>query len=365
MMMNPATGCNVLMLVFLSIFLSQSIAKYCGQNEKLAKVSVTIEVMERGIKSDYRHKKTIQYERGFKEEFSDLSFSGSQSLSGSFKDIVSVSSEYTAAYQNIKKDVEEHETNEEFEQTDKREFQDNVLQVIRKVDTTLTIGHHTATETAWDYVRTTPSNAPSSSQALQQEAVQYLNWKYDATKGTIYGPTYREEHCLKVCTPYTEETCRAVANKLGLTLGDANWPFKGDYSIKGCYAYGSGTWDTRIGHKVQGGHVFYGTGGTTSQMSQFLSGMQYRPEGYDCKKTDVCAILYNDNNFQGKSMRIKAGVHNLEWNYNKVSSIKLTDGCTLQQYYWKNLDWHMQTIKSSRSSLGSFDDDTGSVDCWC
>ena len=201
MMMNPATDCNVLMLVFLSIFLSQSIAKYCGQNEKLAKVSVTIEVMERGIKSDYRHKKTIQYERGFEEEFSDLSFSGSQSLSGSFKDIASVSSEYKAAYQNIKKHVEEYETNKEFDHKEKTEFQDNVLQKWRKITTTLTIGYHTATETDVDYVGSTPSNSPSSYQQLQQEAVDELKLRYGnpfhSGKGMIRGRTYIEEHCSK------------------------------------------------------------------------------------------------------------------------------------------------------------------------
>jgi len=370
MMMNPATGCNVLMLVFLSIFLSQSIAKYCGQNEKLAKVSVTIEVMERGIKSDYRHKKTIQYERGFEEEFSDLSFSGSQSLSGSFKDIASVSSEYKAAYQNIKKHVEEYETNKEFDHKEKTEFQDNVLQKWRKITTTLTIGYHTATETEVDYVGTTPSNSPSSLQKLRQAAVDDLNYKFGnavrSGKGVIRGPTYIEEHCSKACKPYTEETCRAVAEKLGLSLGDANYPFVGDYHIKGCYAYEKGSWSTKRGYgpNVQGGTVFYGTGGTITQKSEELSGMHYRPEGYDCKPAALCAILYNDKNFKGKALRIKKGAHNLDWNNKKVSSIELMPGCILHQYYWKNLDYHMQKITSSKRSLGGFDDDTSSVDCY-
>ena len=76
------------------------------------------------------------------------------------------------------------------------------------------------------------------------------------------------------CVPYSEQACRDAANLLGLSLGDGSYSFAGDYSTNGCYAYSAG---------ANAGQAFYGTGGTTDQMKQSLSGNVYRPSGYDCK----------------------------------------------------------------------------------
>ena len=74
------------------------------------------------------------------------------------------------------------------------------------------------------------------------------------------------------CDPYTDQTCRDVANSLeGITFAGA-----GNYTTKGCYAYSSGTYK---------GKVYYGTGGTPDQMKSSLSGNKYRPAGYDCNKS--------------------------------------------------------------------------------
>ena len=76
---------------------------------------------------------------------------------------------------------------------------------------------------------------------------------------------------LESCVPYSQETCLAVGKRLNLDIGSN---FAGDYSTKGCYAYGFGTYD---------GKIYYGTGGTTEGIQEPVTAPQYRPKGYDCE----------------------------------------------------------------------------------
>ena len=76
------------------------------------------------------------------------------------------------------------------------------------------------------------------------------------------------------CVPYSQEACKAAAERLGLHLGDGYSSFiSSDNPNKGCYAYDSGRF---------AGRVYYGSGGTTEQMKTALASPKYRPIGYDC-----------------------------------------------------------------------------------
>jgi hypothetical protein len=68
----------------------------------------------------------------------------------------------------------------------------------------------------------------------------------------------------------SEETCKKVAQSLGLKIGGAGFNFAGDYEVKGLYAYSSGSYK---------GLAFFGTGGTPEQIKSHLSGVnnKYRP----------------------------------------------------------------------------------------
>ena len=75
---------------------------------------------------------------------------------------------------------------------------------------------------------------------------------------------------LEDCVPQSQETCRALGKRLNLEIGSN---FAGDYSTKGCYAYGFGYYD---------GKIYYGTGGTTEEIQEPVTAPKYRPKGYDC-----------------------------------------------------------------------------------
>ena len=93
--------------------------------------------------------------------------------------------------------------------------------------------------------------------------------------------------CVWGCTAYTEDACRAAAVCLGLELGH---PFTQALSTKGCYAFESGSY---------AGKVFYGTGGTTSEIQEpNLTLPRYRPDGWDqacpdCPTGNLILIFQN------------------------------------------------------------------------
>mmetsp|Transcript_107637 Transcript_107637/g.197688 ORF Transcript_107637/g.197688 Transcript_107637/m.197688 type:complete len:342 (+) Transcript_107637:80-1105(+) len=76
------------------------------------------------------------------------------------------------------------------------------------------------------------------------------------------------------CVPYTEDTCRQAAVALGLQPGGNGVDFAGDYSLKGCYSYASGSYK---------GYAFYGTGGSEAENRADASEPKIRVPGYDCR----------------------------------------------------------------------------------
>ena len=78
--------------------------------------------------------------------------------------------------------------------------------------------------------------------------------------------------------PYSADACRAAATKAGLELGGQGYSFEGAYSTKGCYYYKSGKY---------AGRAFYGTGGTQAQMEAAVTGVKYRPTGYNTCILDI------------------------------------------------------------------------------
>jgi len=89
--------------------------------------------------------------------------------------------------------------------------------------------------------------------------VDYSNWSNT-------GNTFAEGMTGNVCI--TEDSCKKVAESLGLKIGGGGYAFAESYSTKGLYAYKSGKYS---------GMAFFGKGGTEAQMKQPLKHPKYRP----------------------------------------------------------------------------------------
>ena len=90
--------------------------------------------------------------------------------------------------------------------------------------------------------------------------VDYSNWSNT-------GNTFAEGMTGNVCI--TEDSCKKVAESLGLKIGGGGYAFAGSYSPKGLYAYKSGKYS---------GIAFFGKGGTEAQMKQPINNStKYRP----------------------------------------------------------------------------------------
>jgi len=75
------------------------------------------------------------------------------------------------------------------------------------------------------------------------------------------------------CVPYSKERCEEVANARGFKLGGKGYEFVGNYDIKGCYGYESGTY---------AGRMYYGEGGTEDDYKYIPDSPKIRPDGHDC-----------------------------------------------------------------------------------
>ena len=79
------------------------------------------------------------------------------------------------------------------------------------------------------------------------------------------------------CVPYSGQACIDAAENLGLTRKGER--YSGEYVLKGCYAYSSGS---------NRGTYWYGTGGSVADIKDSLEGegklSYYRPKGFDCEK---------------------------------------------------------------------------------
>ena len=90
--------------------------------------------------------------------------------------------------------------------------------------------------------------------------IDYSNWSNT-------GNTFSEGMTGNVCI--TEDSCKKVAESLGLKIGGGGSDFAGSYSTKGLYAYKSGKYS---------GIAFFGKGGTEAQMKQPINNStKYRP----------------------------------------------------------------------------------------
>ena len=89
--------------------------------------------------------------------------------------------------------------------------------------------------------------------------IDYSNWSNT-------GNTFAEGMTSNVCM--TEDSCKKVAESLGLKIGGGGYAFSGSYSTKGLYAYNSGNYS---------GMAFFGKGGTEAQMKQPINHPKYRP----------------------------------------------------------------------------------------
>ena len=75
--------------------------------------------------------------------------------------------------------------------------------------------------------------------------------------------------------PYSGQACINAGEKLGLKEGASGYNYAGDWTYKGCYAYGGGNYK---------GAYWYGMG-TSAQIKGSLDHTEefYRPEGFDCQ----------------------------------------------------------------------------------
>jgi len=122
------------------------------------------------------------------------------------------------------------------------------------------------------------------------------------------------------CVPYSKNACRDAATRLGLKLGGSGKTFEGNYVTKGCYAY------TNENKKYKG-KVYYGTGGSDTEMKKAATGSgQYRPKGYDCLSVAQCDWKYRATN-QDNLVQCMDGTY-CYWDFtNDVTASETTKCC--------------------------------------
>ena len=115
---------------------------------------------------------------------------------------------------------------------------------------------NTAYDLAYTYDGTTASIYAND--VLQVSAAWTSTLAPTVTTITIGAGSH--ENCVdNFFLPETAADCNTAVTSLGLQMGGGNgFPFEGDYAIKGCYMYLSGSYV---------GRAFFGTGGTSAEMT--------------------------------------------------------------------------------------------------
>ena len=83
--------------------------------------------------------------------------------------------------------------------------------------------------------------------------------------------------------------------------------------------------------------------------------------------TDYCAKLYEHKDFKGESHEIKETNHlnfPKKWN-NKVSSVKVSDGCTLDLFKYYKKSVLLDTVVKNGNLFKGYNDKVSSVTCTC
>lgn len=100
------------------------------------------------------------------------------------------------------------------------------------------------------------------SAAAGTDAKEYADAECAATcAGTCPAPSRTSGYCL------TQQACETHAHALGFVAGGQGYAFAGPYGTKGCYSYTEGKYT---------GHVYFGTGGTTTAMQSTPAPPEYR-----------------------------------------------------------------------------------------
>ena len=90
-------------------------------------------------------------------------------------------------------------------------------------------------------------------------------------------------HVGKECVPYSLGACEDAAKARGKEIGGKGYEFaSSSHSTKGCYGYRDGAYFD---------HVYYGTGGTLTEMKRELKSPKFRPLGHDCNSAGNPFIL--------------------------------------------------------------------------
>jgi len=107
----------------------------------------------------------------------------------------------------------------------------------------------------------------------------------DAQLTTVRSPKFRlqgTQSCQQVACLYSQQACRNAAQRLGLELGSRSWPFAGNFSETGCFAYSSGEFARRAFYGLLAGKEVH----TGSELSH-VGPHKYRIDGQGCATVDV------------------------------------------------------------------------------
>lgn len=129
--------------------------------------------------------------------------------------------------------------------------------------------------------------------------VDYRNW-------SNVGGDFAEGMSNKTCN--TEAECKKDAESLGLQIGGRGYPFAGNWSNKGLYAYSKGSY---------AGIAYYGTGGTEAEMKgelKYKGNGAYRPSMPSEPTKESEKITGKGADYRGFQNKTKGGLTCQSWN---------------------------------------------------
>ena len=142
----------------------------CRPEEDKISVYVKTEFLEQSVLSAYTYtKKTISSSSSFKETVNQLAVSAS--VSGGYG---AFSASASASYESLKNEVTSSTNYGETEQEEKTEFKADQLQIIRDIQTTVTINGKSASVSERDFITTVPVEESLSSSKLNRMADGYM-----------------------------------------------------------------------------------------------------------------------------------------------------------------------------------------------
>ena len=182
-------------MILAIISLMSGAVENCSTNEDTISLVVSTEFFEQSVKSASSYTKTVRSSSAFKKNLNQLATSASVSGSASVPGIGSFSASASASYEHLSESVTSSTKYEETIRSEKTEFNESFLQIIREVITRVTINGKSASITEKKFVDSVPVGKSLSSSQLNKMAEDYMGDRFGSTK--TLRKTFSETICKK------------------------------------------------------------------------------------------------------------------------------------------------------------------------